>query len=173
MSLPNDRAGNVRAWSQRSDQFTEGLQWLVIERKMYMRNLSSFIRSLSKATTAIVSLLVSLAAWAGQPGDVLDSNHAKVQQVMAVQQAVTASLMRQPEILGTAVGLDRAGEPALVIYVDRGAQGASEAVRALPPQIRGVSVKGHLTEKFVAFAGKPSRGVSHTAKQTSPLGLQG
>src|SRR6185436_1676719 len=132
---------------------------------------SSLLRSLTKAVTAIVSLLVSPAVLAGQPGAVLDSNHAKVQQVMAVQQAVTASLMRQPEILGTAVGLDRAGEPALVIYVDRGAQGASEAVRALPTQIRGVSVKGHLTEKFVAYAGKPSRGESHTAKQTSPIQL--
>src|ERR1044072_2121738 len=68
----------------------------------------------------------------------LDNTHAGVRAVMAVQRDVTPGLMRAPEILGTAIGLTDAGDVALMIYVDRTAPGASDAVRALPEHSRGI-----------------------------------
>jgi hypothetical protein len=63
----------------------------------------------------------------------------------------------------------------LVIYVDQDGKGASDVVRALPTQLRGVAMRAHLTDKFRAFKGNPhgggGSGVSHTTKQTPPIQL--
>jgi hypothetical protein len=84
---------------------------------MFLSN--RFIRGLSKFAAAITSILLSLGAFASPPLDILAETHAAVQAVMAVQEEVTPSLMEQPEILGTAVGLDNiAGAPLLTVYVD-------------------------------------------------------
>jgi hypothetical protein len=90
---------------------------------------------------------------------------------MAVQHEVTGNWMQQPEVLGTAVGLDAAGKPALVVYVDQDAGNAGEVIRNLPRALRGVGVQVELTEKFRAMAKPGSGGVSHTAKQTPPIQL--
>lgn len=89
---------------------------------------------------------------------------------MAVQQEVTADWMRQPEVLGTAVGLDGAGNVSLVVYVDRESAKAAEVVRSFPNAQRGVPVQVELTDKFRSMA-RPGGGVSHTAKQTPPIQL--
>jgi hypothetical protein len=93
---------------------------------------------------------------------------------MAVQQDVTAGWMRQPEILGTAVGINDSGNTALLVYVDQDSSNAGEAVRNLPRNIRGVEVQVQLTDKFRAVA-QPSAGVNagvnHKAKQTPPIQL--
>lgn len=89
---------------------------------------------------------------------------------MAVQQEVTADWMRQPEILGTAVGLDASGKTSLLVYVDQDASRAGEVIRSLPREIRGVGVQVELTDKFRSMA-KPGGGTSHTAKQTPPIQL--
>ena len=91
---------------------------------------------------------------------------------MAVQGEVTPDLMEVEGILGTAVGLDEADQPALVVYVDRDARAVADIVRALPPQMRGTAVKVELTDKFRALA-KPVKPVpvSHTDKQTPPIQL--
>ena len=118
---------------------------------------------------SLASIIVAGAAFA-QPAAVLDSNHLGVRAVMAVQGDVTGPLMREEEILGTAVGLDAADEPALVIYADRGAKGVLAAMQSIPPRLRGVAVRVELTDKFQAYKGKPG-GVSHTAKQVAPIQL--
>jgi hypothetical protein len=134
----------------------------------------SLIARFLRAFVVLVSVLVPALAWA-QPAAILDSTHASVRAVMTVQSGVTPSLITLPEILGTAVGFDEKGAPALVIYVDRDAKGAADVVRALPPQIKGVAVRVELTDKFRAFVGKPGSGsgtgISHTAKQTLPIQL--
>ena len=79
--------------------------------------------------------------------------------------------MRQAEVLGTAVGLDAAGKPALVVYVDQDASNAGEVIRNLPRSMRGVGVQVELTEKFRAMARPGGGGVSHTAKQATPIQL--
>src|SRR2546430_14509728 len=122
-----------------------------------------FLRALVALSAGVLSGFVSLTAFAGPPAGVLDESHANVRAVVAVQQEVTANWMRQPEVLGTAVGLDAAGNTALVVYVDRDSVGAGEVIRSLPQQVRGVGVQIELTDKFRSMA-KPGGGTSHTVK---------
>ena len=90
---------------------------------------------------------------------------------MAVQQDVTADWMRQPEILGTAVGIDDSGNTSLLVYVDQESSNAGEAVRNLPRNIGGVGVQVQLTDKFRAMAPPGGGGADHKAKQTPPIQL--
>ena len=110
-------------------------------------------------------------SFAAPPAGVLNETHAAVQAVMTVQNQVTSDLMRQPEILGTAVGVDAAGTPMLTVYVDRDAANAGDVIRDLPRNFGGVGVQVHLTDKFRAMARPPGGRVSHTAKQTLPIQL--
>jgi hypothetical protein len=135
-----------------------------------MLNPRQFIRALAALSAGVLSGLVSLTSFAAPPAGVLDDTHANVRAVMAVQREVTAEWMRQPEVLGTAVGLDESGNPSLVVYVDQDAGNAGEVIRNLPRGHRGVNVRVELTEKFRAMA-KPGSGTSHTAKQTPPIQL--
>lgn len=133
-----------------------------------------FLPRLCKGLAAFASLTLAFGSQAASPPALLDNNHAAVRAVMAAQQQVTGQWMQQREVLGTAVGLDAAGHPALVVYVDRDADNAAEVARSLPAQVSGTGVRVELTEKFRAM-GKPSGGggggVSHTAKQTPPIQL--
>src|SRR6266516_195864 len=138
--------------------------------------INRFIRSFFKFLAAIVSVFLPISAFASPPIGVLDDTHAAIRAVMAVQGEVTPDLMRQPEILGTAVGVDAAGTPVLTVYIDRDAANAGEVIRNLPRELRGVGVQVHLTDKFRAMAKPPwagggGGGVSHTAKQTPPIQL--
>src|SRR5438094_2112650 len=138
--------------------------------------INRFIRSFFKFLAAIVSVFLPISAFASPPIGVLDDTHAAIRAVMAVQGEVTPDLMRQPEILGTAVGVDAAGTPVLTVYVDRDAANAGEVIRSLPRDVRGAGVQVHLTDKFRAMAKPPWAGggghsVSHTAKQTPPIQL--
>ena len=129
-----------------------------------------FLRALLALSAGVLSGFVSLSSFAGPSAGVLDLTNANVRAVMAVQQEVTANWMRQPEVLGTAVGLDAAGNTALVVYVDRDSVRAAEVIRSLPQQLRGVGIQIELTDKFRSMA-KPGSGTSHTAKQTPPIQL--
>jgi hypothetical protein len=129
-----------------------------------------FLRALVALTAGVLSGFVSLSAFAGPPAGVLDNTHANVRAVMAVQQEVTADWMRQPEVLGTAIGLDTSGNTSLVVYIDQDAKNAGEVIRNLPRDVRGVGVQIEMTDKFRSMA-KPGGGTSHTAKQTPPIQL--
>src|SRR6188768_3763745 len=109
---------------------------------------------------AATASLVATVTFAAPPPGVLDETHAAVRAVMAVQDEVTSGWMQQSEVLGTAVGLEATGNPALVVYVDRDAQNVADVIRSLPVSVRGVGVKIELTDKFVAMA-KPGSGASH------------
>src|SRR5881275_2925915 len=135
---------------------------------MFPINRSSALYSNSLAT--IIFVFLPIGAFAAPPAGVLDDTHAAVRAVMAVQGEVTPTLMQQPEILGTAVGLDAGGAPVLTVYVDRDAANAGDVIRNLPREFRGVGVQVHLTDKFRAMRGNP-HGTSHTAKQTPPIQL--
>src|SRR5437763_6840140 len=129
-----------------------------------------FLRALLALSAGALSGFVSLSSFAGPPAGVLDLTNANVRAVMAVQREVTANWMRQPEVLGTAVGVDAAGNTALVVYVDRDSVRAGEVSRSLPQQVRDVGVQIELTDRFRSMA-KPGGGTSHTAKQTPPIQL--
>jgi hypothetical protein len=135
-----------------------------------MLNPRQFLRALVALTAGVLSGFVSLSAFAGPPAGVLDDTHANVRAVMAVQREVTADWMRQPEVLGTAVGIDASGNTSLVVYVDQDASRAGEVIRNLPRAQRGVNVQVELTDKFRSMA-KPAAGSSHTAKQIPPIQL--
>ena len=133
-------------------------------------NPRQFLRALVALMAGVLSGFVSLSAFAGPPAGVLDNTHANVRAVMAVQQEVTADWMRQPEVLGTAVGIDASGNTLLIVYVDQDSKNAGEIIRSLPRAHRGVNVQVELTDKFRSMA-KPGGGTSHTAKQTPPIQL--
>jgi hypothetical protein len=134
-----------------------------------------FFRQFLGPIVGLSFVVLALVTFAGPPAGVLDNSHASVQAVIAVQGEATADLMQQPEVLGTAVGLDNAGSPVLTVYVDRDATNAGEVIRNLPRDVRGIGVQIHLTDKFRAMKGKPpghgNGGVSHTAVQTPPIQL--
>jgi len=138
--------------------------------------MNSFTRTLVRFFQCGVAITGAIFAQiaAGQPAAKLDHNHPAVRMVIAVQAEVSAGLMSSEAILGTAVGLDDASQPVLVVYVDQGHGGAAAAIRSLPPQLRGVAVKVEVTEKFRAFKDPAPAGasaVSHTAAQTAPIQL--
>jgi hypothetical protein len=133
-----------------------------------MSSINRFFRVVLILLAAIVFVFLSSGASAAPPTGVLDQTHAAVQAVMSVQAEITSDLMRQPEILGTAVGVDTAGTPALTVYVDRDAARAGEVIRNLPRELRGIGVQVELTDKFRAMAGRPG---GHTARQTPPIQL--
>jgi len=130
-----------------------------------------FLRALVALSAGVLSGFVSLTAFAGPPAGVLDESHANVRAVIAAQREVTADWMRQSEVLGTAVGLDDAGNTALVVYIDQDAKNAGEVIRSLPREVRGVRVQIEMTDKFRSMAKPGGGGTSHTAKQTPPIQL--
>src|SRR5213082_3646003 len=97
-----------------------------------MSLINRFMHTALKFFTVIIFAFIALGAFASPPIGVLDDTHAAIRAVMAVQGEVTPDLMRQPEILGTAVGVDAAGTPVLTVYVDRDAANAGEVIRNLP-----------------------------------------
>jgi hypothetical protein len=130
------------------------------------------IRALGKAAAGFAVSLLPFAALAGPPG-LLDNNHPAVRAIIAAQSEVTADWMRNPEVLGTAVGADSTGNPVLAVYIDRDAAKAGEVIRNLPREVRGQAVDVRLTDKFRAMKGNPhgGGGTSHTARQTPPIQL--
>ena len=124
------------------------------------------IRKLTRATLAVAAGwgIQARAQQGALPPGLLTTDHASVKAVMAVQKDLTPDMMKLPGVLGTAVGLDAAGQTALVIYVDRDAPTRADIIRGLPAQLRGVGVKVEETDKFRAFA-------AHTAKQSPPIQL--
>jgi len=121
------------------------------------------VRRLAKffATTAFVC--VAITGFGDPAGKVVDETDVRVQSVMAAQDEVTPSLMEQPEILGTAVGVSEAGDPMLIVYVNRDAANAAKAIGTLPGEVRGTPVKVELMDEI--------RAMGYTARQTPPISL--
>ena len=144
-----------------------------------MRRINISRRFLIQSTLTLAAILMASLAWANPPDGVLDETHAHVKAVMAVQGDVTPGLLALDGILGTAVGVDDNNQPNLVVYVDQDNPSRAALVKSLPPHLRGVGVHVELTDKFVAYKGKPGGGgggsggggttVSHTAKQAAPV----
>jgi hypothetical protein len=129
----------------------------------------------NKTALILIAAILPVSAFTAPPAGVLDNTHAAVRAVMAVQSEVTSDLMQQPEILGTAIGVDAAGVPVLAVYVDRDAANAREVIGKLPHDLRGVGVQAELTDKFRPMIG-PRAGYGggaggHTAVQTPPIQL--
>src|SRR4030095_520343 len=118
------------------------------------RRFSRIRLTLFAVYTACIGIAYSVL-WAAPPAGILDHTHASVKAVMALQSAVTPDLMKWPDVLGSAVGLDDAGQPALIVFVNRDGASQADVVRGLPAALRGIAVRAELSDTFRAFAGKP------------------
>ena len=66
---------------------------------------------------------------------------------MEVQEAHTPSLMEDPGVVGTAVGLNAEGEPVIQVFVESG------DVRGIPRNLEGFDVVVKVTGRIVPFKG--------------------
>src|SRR5437667_2011573 len=119
--------------------------------------------SLTRLFAAVSLVAFAFSAFGDPAVDVLDQTDARVQSVIAAQDAVTPSLMQRPEILGTAVGVSGTGNPTLMVYVNRDAPNVEQAIRTLPSEVRGTAVQVELMDEV--------RAMGNTAKQTPPISL--
>lgn len=67
-----------------------------------------------------------------------------------VQEAHTPALMADPDVVGTAVGLDAEGNPVIQVFL------AEEGIGGIPGNLEGIRVVKRVTGKLVAYKGKPS-----------------
>ncbi len=126
---------------------------------------------LGVASTALPLSILSVFAFGAElPEQALSHANPRVQEVMAVQEAVTPDLMAMPDVLGTAVGQDDNGELTILVYVNLEGKNPAASGRNIPRRLRGKSITVEFTEPFRAL-GKPAAKVSHTAKQTPPIQL--
>lgn len=99
----------------------------------------------------------------------LSKSDARIQAAMMVQEKHTARLMASKDVVGTAVGLNEAGEIVVKIYTVR------DGIPNLPKVLDGMNVDVEVTGVIRAMQGKKGGGggggVSHTAKQTPPIQL--
>jgi hypothetical protein len=98
------------------------------------------LRRFLRGISAVASMALTCTALAAPGPAVLDESHASVRAVIALQNKVTHEMMKEPEILGTAAGLDASGAASLVIFVDKDAKTAGTALAALPTDLEGVPV---------------------------------
>jgi hypothetical protein len=112
-----------------------------------------------KSSLTTEPVVTSEAQFAG-----IKASPAELRAAMRVQEANTASLMRMPGVVGTAITADADGKPAVLIMTESAMGGR------LPTVLQGYNVIEEVTGKFHAFKGGGG-GVSHTAKQTAPIQL--
>ena len=114
---------------------------------------------------------------------VLSLNNPQIKALVPVQEKYTPSLMKQDGVIGTAIGLDTNGKPAILVLTETDIQSQALAKgRILPipaklgnvPTVQfvsGVIRTMQLLKGKPGGGGKPSPGVSHTAKQSTPIEL--
>ena len=133
---------------------------------------------LRNALSTVVILFAGLS-WAGPAGIVLDRTHPSVRAAIALQEKITPEILKWPDVLGTAVGVNEAGQPDLVVYVEANARSRAEMIQATLLQFLNIPVRTELTEKFTAYKGPHGDDDdSHAAHKVSqkppiPLGTSG
>lgn len=122
------------------------------------------------STALALSFLSVFAFGAELPEQALSHANPRVQEVMAVQEAVTPDLMSMPDVLGTAVGQDDSGELTILVYVNLEGKNPAASARNIPRSLRGENIIVEFTGPFRALRKPaPVTKVSHTAKQTPPI----
>jgi hypothetical protein len=95
----------------------------------------------------------------------LDLRNPAVQAVAAIQDRHTADLMRDNGVVGTATGLDDAGNLVIKVYL------RDAAPRDLVAELDGVNVEYEVTGQFTAMKGGGGGGADPKVKQTPPIKL--
>jgi hypothetical protein len=132
------------------------------------------VRCLRLAVLLTAAILFGNFSRAGT-ADVLNRRHAKVQVAMTLQERITREILKWPGVLGTAIGVSEAGQPELVVYVDRSAPVRAELIQSTLLQYVLIPARMELTDKFVAYktngAQGGNTGISHTRSQKPPIEL--
>ena len=137
-----------------------------------MKTYRSMKAVLSIVCTALTLSFLSVAIGAELPEQALSHANPRVQEVMAVQEAVTPDLMSMPDVLGTAVGQDDDGELTILVYVNLEGKNPAASAGNVPRSLRGQNITVEVTEPFRALGKpKPAPAISHTAKQMPPIQL--
>ena len=106
------------------------------------------VTNIKKLTiTAMVALIVVLIFLGGGqllagPPDVPPGLDIAIQ----VQEVHTPSLMANPDVVGTAVGLNEQGRPVIQVYA------TTDQVRGIPRSLEGIPVVVKVTDEFVALS---------------------
>ncbi len=111
-----------------------------------------------------------------QDEGVLSKDNPAVRAVISVQERHTADLMSLPDVVGTAVGLTQDGKPCILVLTKTDIKANALAkghANPLPDKLENIPVEIMVTGELVIFKGGPGGGggVSHTAKQTTPIQL--
>jgi hypothetical protein len=122
-----------------------------------------YFRCVARFFAAASFIYASITAYGNPAVPVLDDTHVAVRAVMSVQDEVTPSLMEQPGILGTAVGIADDGSPVLKVYVNREEPNVGQAIGNLPREVRGTQVQVELMDEI--------RAMGNRQKQTPPISL--
>src|SRR3990170_727104 len=127
-----------------------------------MKTSRSMKTVLGIASTALALSILSVFAFAAElPEQALSHANPRVQEVMAVQEAVTPDLMSMPDVLGTAVGQDDNGELTILVYVNLEGKNPAASAGNIHRSLRGKSVTVEFTEPFRALAKSRPSVVSH------------
>lgn len=95
----------------------------------------------------------------------LSRSNPRVMDVMAVQNRHTSDLLSDPTVVGTATGLDRDGNPAIMVYLE-----TQNGGKRVPPSIEGVSVIRVVSGKIKMLRGGGGGSTSgHTARYPRPI----
>jgi hypothetical protein len=151
-----------------------------------MQVIRNLYKTVLRTAACLTTLTLGFAAFP-LPSGLLDKDNPGVQKAIAAQEKHTAHFMQDPGTIGTAVGLDENGNPAVLVYIDNASPNAQVHARSIPATVDNIPARAVLTDEFVAYK-KPSRGgggttntppatnttpttVSHTAIQSLPIQL--
>src|SRR5947207_14890283 len=115
------------------------------------------LRGLLRNALSTVVILFAGLSWAGPAGIVLDRTHPNVRAAMALQEKITPEILKWPDVLGTAVGINQAGQPDLVVYVEANARSRAKMIEATLFQFLYIPVRTELTDRFTAYERPPGR----------------
>lgn len=102
---------------------------------------------------------------------VLSKDNPLISAIIPIQEKYTPDLMKIPDVIGTAVGLNDNGKPCILVLTKTDIKAEALAkgnVSPLPEKLENVPVQMMITGEIKIFRGNP---VSHTAKQTPPIKL--
>lgn len=128
-----------------------------------MFSISQSVSRLAKFFLSVAFPLLATSGFASSEADILDEANPTIRAAIAAQEEITPALMERPEILGTAIALDEAGNLTLKVFVDRNSAGADEVARSLPQEVRDIPVQSELMDEI--------RAMGHTQRQTPPIRL--
>lgn len=98
----------------------------------------------------------------------LSKSHPQIQATMVIQENHTPDLMKNPEVVGTAVTVTGDGKPAIMVMTKTD---KLKIGKDIPAMIDGVPVVIEVTGVIRPMKPGGGTGVSHTAKQTPPIQL--